>query len=273
MVSKPELLIRAVVIQKLSYGQVARLYGVQKSLVHRLHHRWLAEGDAAFRPRSSRPHSSPNRVPDLVRERVLELRDQLTADGLDAGADTIHSHLLSEGHQLSRATAWRILSRAGRIVPQPQKRPRSSFLRFAAERPNETWQSDFTHWTLATGTGVEIIGWLDDHSCYYNEQRPHRALNRHTPHFAYTLIDKATPTSPEDPNLWRVRYDLVDASGKVSLRHSNHMLHLGIGRAHARTEIIALIHNDHATVIDLNGTVLGEYDLDPSTNYQAKKNG
>ena len=50
--SKPEVLIQAVVIEGLSYGQATARYGVSKSLVHRLHHRWLVEGDLAFRARS-----------------------------------------------------------------------------------------------------------------------------------------------------------------------------------------------------------------------------
>lgn len=33
-----------------------------------------------------------------------------------------------------------------------------------------------------------------------------------------------------------------------TLRHSGKLLHLGIGRAHSRTEIIALIHNNDATI-------------------------
>jgi hypothetical protein len=32
--------------------------------------------------------------------------------------------------------------------------------------PNQTWQSDFTHYRLATGTEVEIISWLDDCTRY-----------------------------------------------------------------------------------------------------------
>jgi transposase InsO family protein len=32
--------------------------------------------------------------------------------------------------------------------------------------PNETWQSDFTHWRLSDGTDVEVLAWLDDHSRY-----------------------------------------------------------------------------------------------------------
>ena len=46
----------------------------------------------------------------------------------------------------------------------PAKRPKASYLRFAAEQPNETWQSDFTHYRLTTGADIEIITWLDDHS-------------------------------------------------------------------------------------------------------------
>ena len=60
----------------------------------------------------------------------------------------------------------RHLRAAGLITPAPQKRPKSSYIRFAAEQPNERWQADFTHWWLANGTHVEILNWLDDHARY-----------------------------------------------------------------------------------------------------------
>ncbi|MFT8638024.1 MAG: integrase core domain-containing protein, partial [Pseudoclavibacter sp.] len=271
----------------------------------------------------------------------------------------------------------------------PRKRPRSSWLRFTADRPNELWQSDFTHVTLTDGTDLEVIGWLDDHSRYllhlsahhrvtgrtvtdtftttaqehgypaatltdngmvyttrlarggngrgdgtgnafetlladlgitqkngqpgkpttqgkierfwqtlkkhlaahptttitelqtvldafrdhYNTVRPHRGLNRRTPAFAYQLIPKTTPTRPNDTNVWRVRYDTVDRTGKITLRHSGRLLHLGIGRAHARTEIITLIHNTNATITARDtGEILAEFTLDPTHDYQ-RKNG
>ena len=94
---------------------------------------------------SRRPRSSPNRTPPDVAARILQLRDQLTADGHDAGADTILEMLNRENVTVSRATIWRLLKTNGKITPQPQKRPRSSWQRFAADRPNELWQSDFTH--------------------------------------------------------------------------------------------------------------------------------
>ena len=72
---------------------------------------------------------------------------------------------------MSRATIHRILTRAGAVTPEPSKRPKSSYLRFEAAMPNETWQSDFTHYRLTRpdgrpGADVEIITWLDDHSRY-----------------------------------------------------------------------------------------------------------
>ena len=59
---------------------------------------------------------------------------------------------------------WRILSRRGFVTPQPQKRPKSSFIRFEAEQPNERWQADLTHWALADRTPLSILNILDDHS-------------------------------------------------------------------------------------------------------------
>ncbi len=51
---------------------------------------------------------------------------------------------------------WRILKRNGLITPQPHKRPRSSFIRFEAKLPNETWQMDATPWQLADASPVEL---------------------------------------------------------------------------------------------------------------------
>ena len=54
----------------------------------------------------------------------------------------------------------------GLVVPEPRKRPRSSYIRFEASQPNELWHSDFTHWRPADEREVEIISCLDDHSRY-----------------------------------------------------------------------------------------------------------
>jgi hypothetical protein len=59
---------------------------------------------------------------------------------------------------VSRATINRILVRAGAITPDPSKRPKSSYVRFEAEMPNECWQSDFTHYRLTGRSGLRIPG-------------------------------------------------------------------------------------------------------------------
>ncbi|MGW1346596.1 IS481 family transposase [Kribbella sp. NPDC002412] len=169
--SKRRLVITAVLAGR-SQSEVARAYGVSQGWISRLLARYAVEGEAVFEPRSRRPKTSPRATPAATVELVLRLRKQLSEQGLDAGADTLAWHL--EHHhdvRLSRATIHRILARAGAVVPDPAKRPRSSYLRFAAELPNECWQSDFTHYRLTTagggpGADVEIITWLDDHSRY-----------------------------------------------------------------------------------------------------------
>lgn len=165
--SKARLIITAVVLEGRSQAQVARDYRVSQAWVSRLVARYRTEGDKAFEPRSRRPLTRPDATSDSTVELVIELREQLTTAGLDAGADTIAWHLEHHHHiTVSRATIYRIVQRAGLITPEPAKKPRSAYIRFQAEQPNETWQADFTHWYLADGTDVEILTWLDDHSRY-----------------------------------------------------------------------------------------------------------
>jgi transposase InsO family protein len=166
-VSKARLVITAVTVENRPVAEVVADYGVARSWVYELLARYRAEGEAAFEPRSRRPHTTPGSTPSAVVDLVLRIRKQLTDAGLDAGAETIGWHLTHRHHTtLSRATINRILVRAGAVTPDPSKRPKASYLRFEADQPNETWQSDFTHYRLATGVDVEVITWLDDHSRY-----------------------------------------------------------------------------------------------------------
>jgi transposase InsO family protein len=165
--SKARLVITAVTVEKRPVSEVARCYGVARSWIYTLLARYAAEGDAAFEPRSRRPGTSPRAIPDATVSLITGLRKELAGQGLDAGPHTICWHL-EHHHQvkISAATVSRYLARAGLVTPEPAKRPRSSYIRFAAELPNECWQSDFTHYPLAGGTGTEVLTWLDDHSRY-----------------------------------------------------------------------------------------------------------
>ena len=129
--------------------------------------RYEQGGLDALEPRSRRPRSNPASTPEAVRTRIIELREKLTIDGLDAGPATIAWHLHTENiNPPAASTIRRVLLDAGLVRPEPRKRPRTSLRRFAAEQPNETWQSDFTYWHLADGTDAQILNWLDDHSRY-----------------------------------------------------------------------------------------------------------
>lgn len=164
--SKRRLVISAVLAGQ-SQSEVARVYGVSQGWVSRLMARHRAEGEAAFEPLSRAPKSSPGATPPETVELVLGLRKKLGESGLDAGADTIGWHLTHHhATALSRATINRILVRAGTVTPDPSKRPKSSYVRFEADQPNETWQSDFTHYRLLDATETEILTWLDDCSRY-----------------------------------------------------------------------------------------------------------
>ena len=166
--SKARLVITAVVLEGRTPAEVAKTYGVSRSWLYELLARHRVEGDGAFEARSRRPHTSPTAIAPATVEAILKLRRDLTAAGLDAGPETIAWHL---SHRLdisvSTATISRHLSRAGLIEPEPKKRPKSSYIRFEAAIPNETWQSDFTHYRLTLADGsigedVEILSWLDD---------------------------------------------------------------------------------------------------------------
>jgi transposase InsO family protein len=148
-----------------SVGELARSHGVHRSWIYKLLARYRAEGDAGLEPRSRRPRTSPNAISTDLEDEIVELRKQLSEEGLDAGAVTIHWHLARRHEAVpSVSSIWRILARRGCVTPHPHKRPRSSSVRFEASLPNECWQSDVTHWTLGDGTDVEIINFLDDHS-------------------------------------------------------------------------------------------------------------
>ena len=163
--SKARLVITAVTTEKRPVAEVARSYGVARSWIYTLLARYQAEGEAAFEPRSRRPQRSPRAISPDVADLIIRLRKELSEQGLDAGPDTICWHL-ARHHQarVSPATISRYLARAGLVTPEPRKRPKSSYIRFQADQPNERWQADFTHYPLADGTGTEILTWLDDHS-------------------------------------------------------------------------------------------------------------
>lgn len=109
---------------------------------------------------------------------------------------------------------------------------------------------------------------LDTFRSIYNQQRPHRALDRRTPATAYTARTKAHPGNTLQPAHFRLRNDVVDNHGKVTLRHAGVLHHIGIDRRPAGQTIRLLIHDTDIRVITTDGELLKELTLNPTTNYQ-----
>ena len=376
--SKHRVAVLKVVSSQSSVTAAAAEFGISRGHLHRLLRRYREGGLDAIDPRSRRPHTSPGRTPDTVRARIVALRTELTARGLDAGPATIAWHLEREGQSApSTSTIRRVLHAAGLIVPEPHKRPRSSWHRFEASAPNELWQSDVTHWQLADGSEVEIIDWLDDHSRYllgiaafgrvagddvvatftaagtehgwpvatltdngaiytsrftggrngfeyllaylgvrqkngaqghpqtqgkverfhqtlkrwlgrgpaatsvaelqarldafrlaYNEQRPHRAIGRATPGEAYRATPKATAPGASARGHFRLRYDIADKKGAITMRRAGRLHHLKIGATHARRRVLAIADEQEVTVVALDtGEILSTHLIEPDRRY------
>ena len=85
------------------------------------------------------PRHRALRAPQRLWVKWLILRSTtgLASKGLDHGPHTIAWHMENHHLTVSPASISRHLSHAGYITPAPQKRPKSSYIRFAAEQPNE----------------------------------------------------------------------------------------------------------------------------------------
>jgi transposase len=121
--SKAQLVITAVVLERRTKSEVARDYSVSRTWVQQLSKRYCAEGQAAFEPRSRRPHHNPHAVSADLEERIVRLRKSLDKADYDAGAATIAEHLARD-HTITNvpavSTIWRILSRRGFVIPRPR---------------------------------------------------------------------------------------------------------------------------------------------------------
>lgn len=103
---------------------------------------------------------------------------------------------------------------------------------------------------------------------WYNTERPHRALGRQTPHQVYHDLPKATP-QPLVTNDNRIRHDIVDKAGRITLRFAGTMRYLGIGRAHTGTPTLTIITGNEATTSNATtGEIIAEHIIDTDRRYQ-----
>jgi integrase-like protein len=138
----------------------------------------------------------------------------------------------------------------------------------------ERFQQTLKNWLAAQSpqpaTLNQLQALLETFTSYYNQQRPHKSLpGRATPAAAYAARPKAVPGDRSADTHDRVRTDKIGASGTVTLRHGGKLYHIGIGRAHAGTDILLLVQDLHVRIIAAaTGELLRELTLDLSRNYQ-----
>ncbi|MGZ5389129.1 MAG: hypothetical protein ACXWDH_03375 [Aeromicrobium sp.] len=57
----------------------------------------------------------------------------------------------------------------------------------------------------------------------------------------------------------------------MTLRVNGRLHHIGVGRTHARTHIILLIHDLHVRIVNaVTGELLRELTIDPAHDYQSR---
>jgi transposase len=155
--------VNAVLVEGRSMRAVAAATGRSKSWVQRHVSLYREGGDEALVPLRRGPKVPADLTSAVLEDKIVAWRKRLAEDGLGAGARTIAWHVERDGSPVrALSTIHRVLRRRGFVTPQPQKRPRSSWIRFESDLPNETWQSAMTHWHLKDDQAVEIINFVDD---------------------------------------------------------------------------------------------------------------
>jgi putative transposase len=121
------------------------------------------------RPKTRSAHATP---PEVVAE-VVRWRQELTEQpGQGNGAENI-AYFLAQQAELdgwaargwvvpSRATINKILRSHGLVTPEPKKRPKASYRRFAYARPRDCYQIDATEVALAGQAKATVFEVLDD---------------------------------------------------------------------------------------------------------------
>jgi hypothetical protein len=138
----------------------------------------------------------------------------------------------------------------------------------------ERFQQTLKRWLTAQSdqpeTVAQLQALLDVFTAHYNEERPHRSLpDRCTPTVSYHRRPKATPGDRGDDTHDRVRHDVIDKAGRITLRVNGRLHHIGLGRTLAGTPVLALAHDLDVRVIAAStGELIRKLTIDPAKDYQ-----
>ena len=158
-----------------------------------------------------------------------------------------------------------------RHVVQKNSRPGHPTTCGKVERFQQTMKKWLTAQQAQPTTIDQLQALLDDFVEAYNQHRPHRSLpHRATPATLYNSIPKAVPGEVTDPLTHdRIRHDIVDKAGSLTLRYRSRLHHIGIGRTHAGTCVILIVQDLDIRVVNAaTGELLRELAIDPTRDYQ-----
>jgi len=157
-------IIRLVEQSHLSARQTLMRLGIPKTTFYRWYDKYLEDGPEGLDDKPSRPNRVWNRIPDKIRNDIVNLaleRPELSPRELAVTFTDVRGYFVSEAsvyrllkaHDLTTSPAFIVMKAANEFKDKPS-------------RPNEQWQTDFTY--------LKVLGWgwfylstiLDDYSRY-----------------------------------------------------------------------------------------------------------
>lgn len=143
--------------------ELCRRFGISPKTGYKWLARYAAAGEAGLADASRRPHTSPQRTPPAVEQRILALRDAHPA----WGARKLYGRRDQPRppDTPSPSTITEILRRHGRL-DESESAKHTPWQRFEHEAPNQLWQMDFKGHFPVGDARCHPLTVLDDHSRY-----------------------------------------------------------------------------------------------------------